>query len=87
MKALYRPLSLLCSVGGGLLASTMLKKFWRRVTGGSKAPKATDRTFPAWQVVAAAAAQGAVVGAVKAAVDRAGAVGYEKVTGAWPGNE
>ena len=42
MKALYRPLSLLCSVGGGLLASTMLKKFWRRVTGGSKAPKAVE---------------------------------------------
>ncbi|EHR60245.1 DUF4235 domain-containing protein [Saccharomonospora cyanea] len=87
MKVLYRPLSLLVSVGGGLLASAVFRQLWRRVTGDSRAPKATDRNFKAWQVVAAAAAQGAVVGAVKAAVDRAGAAGYEKATGAWPGNE
>ncbi|CAM2843004.1 DUF4235 domain-containing protein [Saccharomonospora xinjiangensis] len=87
MKALYRPLSLVVSVGGGLLASAVFRQVWRRLTGEDRAPRATDRTFSAWQVVAAAAAQGAVVGAVKAAVDRAGAAGYEKATGAWPGNE
>lgn len=87
MKALYRPLSLLVSVAGGVLASAVFGQAWRRVTGESKAPKATDRSFKAWQVVVAAAAQGAVMGAVKAAVDRAGAAGYEKATGAWPGDE
>lgn len=87
MKTLYRPLSLLVSVGGGLLASTVFKQVWRRATGVDKAPKATDHRVKAWQVVAGAAAQGAIVGAVKAAVDRAGAVGYHRATGAWPGDE
>ncbi|WP_298178570.1 DUF4235 domain-containing protein [Saccharomonospora sp.] len=87
MKALYRPLSLMVSVGGGLLASAVFRQVWRRATGEKKPPKATDRTFTAWQVVAAAAAQGAIMGAVKAAVDRAGAASYEKVIGAWPGKK
>ncbi|EHK89276.1 DUF4235 domain-containing protein [Saccharomonospora azurea] len=87
MKALYRPLSLIVSVGGGLLSSAVFKQVWKRVTGEKRTPKATDRGFTAWQVVGAAALQGAIVGAVKAAVDRAGAAGYEKATGAWPGNE
>ncbi|WP_197320342.1 DUF4235 domain-containing protein [Saccharomonospora sp. NB11] len=87
MKALYRPLSLIVSFGGALLSSAMFRQVWKRVTGDSKAPKPTDRRFTAWQVVAAAAAQGAIAGAVRAAVDRAGAAGYEKATGAWPGNE
>lgn len=87
MKALYRPLSLAVSVVGGMLSSAVFKRVWRRVGGESKAPRATDRKFKAWQVVAAAAAQGAIVGAVRAAVDRAGAAGYEKATGAWPGDE
>lgn len=87
MKALYRPLSLMVSIAGGLLSSAVFKQVWRRVSGDAKAPKASDRKFSMWQVVAAAAAQGAIVGAVKAAVDRAGAAGYEKATGAWPGDE
>jgi hypothetical protein len=35
-------------------------------------------------VVIAAAVQGAIFGAVKAATERAGAVGYRKATGDWP---
>ncbi|OQO89741.1 DUF4235 domain-containing protein [Saccharomonospora piscinae] len=87
MKGLYRPLSLAVSVGGGLLASAAFRQVWRRATGDTQAPKATDRTFKTWQVVVAAAAQGAIMGAVRAAVDRAGAASYEKATGAWPGKE
>ncbi|MFF5990597.1 DUF4235 domain-containing protein [Prauserella flavalba] len=87
MKALYKPLSLVVSTGGALLASTVFKQVWQRVSGESDAPDATDRKYALWQVVAAAAVQGAIFGAVKAAVDRAGAAGYEKATGAWPGDE
>lgn len=87
MKALYRPLSMIVSTVGALLASTVFKQVWKRVAGAPDAPNATDRKFTLGQVVFAAAVQGAIVGAVKAAVDRAGAAGYEKATGAWPGEE
>ena len=37
------------------------------------------------EVTAAAAAQGAVYGGVKALIDRAGATGFARLTGSWPG--
>jgi hypothetical protein len=83
-KVLYKPLSLVISAAGGVLASLAFKQVWKRVTGDEDAPNATDRQYNWRQVVLAAAAQGAIFGAVKAATDRAGAVGYKKATGDWP---
>lgn len=81
---LYKPLSWAVSAAGGVLASLAFKQVWKRVTGNDEAPSATDRDFGWSQVIIAAAAQGAIFGAVKAATDRAGAVGYRKATGDWP---
>ncbi|WP_307849422.1 DUF4235 domain-containing protein [Qaidamihabitans albus] len=86
MKVLYRPLSMAVSAAGGVLAGVVFKQVWRRVTGEPDAPSATDRGYGWRHVVLAAALQGAVFGAVKAAVDRASATGYEKATGDWPGD-
>jgi len=83
-KILYKPLSLIVSALGGVLASFAFSQMWKRVTGHEEAPKATDRNYSWRGVVLAAAAQGAVFGAVKAATDRATAVGYRKATGDWP---
>jgi hypothetical protein len=49
------------------------------------APKATDARKGWGEVIAAATVKGAAFGGVKAAVDRAGATGFQRVTGAWPG--
>jgi hypothetical protein len=38
------------------------------------------------EVVLAAAIQGAIFAATKAAIDRAGAQGFKQLTGAWPGD-
>ncbi|MFD8494536.1 DUF4235 domain-containing protein [Amycolatopsis sp. NPDC059657] len=81
---LYKPLSLVVSGLGGVLASMAFKQIWKRVSGEEEAPNATDRDFGWGQVIIAAAAQGAIFGAVKAATDRAGAIGYKKATGDWP---
>jgi hypothetical protein len=87
MKLLYKPLGTLVGVTGGLLAAAAFKQVWRRVGHADEAPSATDhqRSWP--EVLLAATLQGAVFGVVKAAVDRAGAVGYERLTGVWPGND
>ncbi|PRX48617.1 uncharacterized protein DUF4235 [Prauserella shujinwangii] len=87
MKVLYRPLSTLAGIAGGLLASAMFKRVWRKATGEEDAPKATDRDYGWREILVAAAVQGAIYGAVKAAVDRAGAAGYERATGDWPGDD
>jgi uncharacterized oligopeptide transporter (OPT) family protein len=81
LKLIYRPLSLLISVLGGLLASTLFKRVWKLASGEDEAPEATSPDHSTGQVLAAALLQGALFGVVKAAVDRAGAKGYRKLTG------
>ena len=55
-----------------------------RVASDDDAPNATDEDRGWGEVLTAAALQGAIFAAVKAAVDRAGATGMRRVTGRWP---
>ncbi|RLK54283.1 DUF4235 domain-containing protein [Actinokineospora cianjurensis] len=81
MRLLYRPLSLLVSVLGGLLAGVLFKRVWRGVSGDDEAPEATSPDHSTREVLLAALLQGAIFGVVKAGVDRAGAKGFRKLTG------
>ncbi|SEF23220.1 Protein of unknown function [Amycolatopsis pretoriensis] len=83
-KALYKPLSWVVGALGGILAGQVFKQVWKRVAGEEDAPDATDRDYTWQQVIIAAAVQGAIFAAVKAATERAGAIGYQKATGDWP---
>jgi hypothetical protein len=86
MKLLYKPFGTLAGVMSGLVAGAIFKRIWRIVAQEEFAPTAKDK-YRSWaEVVSASAVQGAVFGAVKAAVDRAGATGYARLTGVWPGN-
>ena len=85
-KVLYRPLGLLFSVLGGILASVTFKQIWKRVAHEEEAPKAKESEFGWREILPAAAVQGAIFGLVKAAVDRGGAKGFERLTGVWPGD-
>lgn len=84
-RVVYKPLGLIVSVLGGIVAGALFKRIWKAVAHEEEAPKATDERRGWGEVVAASAAQGAVFGGVKAVVDRAGATGFAKLTGAWPG--
>jgi len=87
MKLIYRPLSMLASVLGGLAASMVFKKLWKAIAHEEDAPTA-DQPDRSWKEVASAAAlQGAVAGGVKAIVDRGALKGFEKATGVWAGEE
>ena len=71
---------------GGLLGAVIFKQVWKRIAGEDDAPQATEREHSWAEVLPAAALQGAVFAFVKAAVDRGGAKGFEKLTGVWPGD-
>jgi hypothetical protein len=86
MKLLYKPFGLLVSVLGGILAGSLFRQLWRLLARESEAPAAKDQDRTWREVIAAAAIQGAVFGGVKALIDRAGATGFERVTGTWPGD-
>ncbi|MFC6093495.1 DUF4235 domain-containing protein [Saccharothrix lopnurensis] len=85
-KLLYRPLGLLFGVLGGAAASAVFGQVWKVITGTKEAPTATQRDRGWGEVLLAAAVQGAIFGVVRAAIDRGGAAGYEKVVGEWPGD-
>lgn len=85
-RVVYKPFGLLFSVLGGIVAGAIFKRVWRAAADEEEAPKATDRRRGWGEILTAAAAQGAVFGGVKALIDRAGATGFARVTGAWPGD-
>ena len=85
IKLLYKPLGLLASVLGGLLAGVIFKRIWKLAAHEDDAPKATDARRGWGEILSAAALHGAVYAVVRAAVDRSAAEGTRKLTGVWPG--
>jgi hypothetical protein len=83
-KVAYKPLATAASVVGGILAGRIFHAIWKKVTDEEEAPRATERDRSWSEIVTAAALQGAIFGAVKAAFDRAGAKSFERATGTWP---
>jgi hypothetical protein len=87
MKLLYKPVSLLAGILGGLMADVIFRRLWKITPGDDEAPKATDARRRWHEILLAAALQGAIFATVRAAVDRSAAVGTHKLTGFWPGDE
>ncbi len=86
-KVLYKPIGMVVSVIGGLIASVLFKRMWKLIAHDDETPAATQRRRTWTEVLAAAALQGAIFGLVKALMDRAGATGFARATGAWPGDD
>jgi hypothetical protein len=86
-KLAYRSASALSGMAGGFLSSLIFKQVWKLVAGKDDAPEATSKEYGWTEILVAAAIQGAIFGVVKAAIDRAGAEGFENVTGTWPGKD
>lgn len=85
MNKLYRALSMLTSIlGARALANAALARVWA-VAGDTDEPPKTQSPDYRWkQVLIAAAIQGVIYGVIKAAIERVGAQGYQKLTGSWP---
>ena len=82
----YRPIGLLTGVAAGAISGAVFKQIWKRVADAEDAPQALESEYPMRQVVLAAALQGAIFAATKAAIERAGARTFTKLTGTWPGD-
>jgi hypothetical protein len=87
IKIVYKPVSLLISVLGGVLAGAIFKRVWKLAAGEDEAPSATDAQRGWREILIAATLQGAIFALVKATVDRGTAEGTRKLTGVWPGDD
>jgi predicted metal-dependent enzyme (double-stranded beta helix superfamily) len=83
-KIAYKPVGLLLGIAAGVVAGAVFKQVWKLAGHDDDAPNATDPDRGWGEILAAAALQGAIFAVVKAAVDRAGAKGVERLTGDWP---
>lgn len=87
-KVLYRPVGLIGSVAGGLLAGMIFKQVWRRIAPGDRPdpPGSLETDYPLKQVLLAAGLEGAIYSLVKALIDRGGARVFQQWSGEWPGD-
>jgi hypothetical protein len=84
MKLLYKPFGIVLGLLAGLLAKKVFETVWG-VIDDEEPPKPTTRDADWPKVLAAAAVQGVTFKVTRAAVDRAGAKGWDHLFGVWPG--
>ncbi len=70
-KLVSKPVTIVTSMLAGMVAGVIFKHVWKLAAGQDEAPDATDPDHGWTEVIAAAALEGAIFGAVKAAVQRA----------------
>jgi hypothetical protein len=85
-KLAYRPVGLVAGVVAGAISGAIFKQIWKLVAKEDDAPTALQSEYRMREVVLAAAIQGAIFAATKAAIERVGARGFKELTGAWPGD-
>ena len=87
-KILYRPVGMITSLIGGLLASLLFRQVWEHVRPGdhSDPPTPLESEYDLKEVVLAAVLQGAIFAGVRAVIDRQGAKAFQRATGEWPGS-
>ncbi|NSC22469.1 DUF4235 domain-containing protein [Streptomyces albus subsp. chlorinus] len=84
VKLAYKPVGMLLGAAGGALSGAVFKQIWKATGHEENAPGATDQERGWREILLAAALQGAIFAAVKAAVDRSGATTVHRLTGTWP---
>lgn len=87
IRVLYKPVALLLGIAGSVVARQVFQRVWQK-TAHEPEPPAPEEPRSGWKKVAlAAAAQGAILEAVKALAKRGGAAGFARLTGSWPGSK
>jgi hypothetical protein len=86
MKLIYKPFGIVLGLMAGLVSKRLFDALWG-VIDEEEPPKATTRDTNWTRVLLAAAVQGATFKATRAAVDRAGARGWNHLFGVWPGEK
>jgi len=84
-KLFYKPFAILLGVLAGRIAGKIFTRVWELTTYEGASPSATDRDRGWGEIAVASVIRGAVFSGVRALVDRAGASGFEHLTGRWPG--
>jgi len=85
-KLVYRPIGLIGSLVASSIAASLFQLVWKKVAHADDAPTAMQSEYRMREILVASALRGALVAVTKAVISRAGARGFTKLTGSWPGD-
>jgi hypothetical protein len=86
MKLIYKPFGIVVGLLAGMLGRSLFSQVWGHIDD-QEAPGPTTRDVPWAKLLVVAAIQGMIFQSVKVFVNRAGAKGFEHLTGYWPGEK
>ena len=86
MSAIYKPIGLIMGILSGLLSKRIFNFVWTKIDDEDP-PKATTQETSWAKLLSSAAVQGVIFKMTRVVVDRYGAVGFNYLTGVWPGEK
>ena len=86
MALIYKPIGIFLGLVAALLGKRVFNFIWSKVDEEDP-PKATTRDTTMAKLITASAVQGIVFKVTRVLVDRAGAKGWSRLTGSWPGEK
>ena len=86
MGLLFRPVSIVGGLLGGLIATKIFEFIWGRFAD-EEAPEPEHREIQWWKLLLAMTIEGAIFRAVRGLIDRGTRVAFLRSTGTWPGEE
>ena len=86
MKLLYKPIGLILGILSGLIGKKLFDFVWTKIDD-EEPPEGTTQQADWSKILAAAALQGMIFKSTRVIVDRYGAVGWNYLTGSWPGEK
>jgi hypothetical protein len=86
MKLIYKPFGIILGILAGFVSKKLFEAVWG-IFDNEEPPKPTTQQTSWPKVIGAAAMEGVAFKVTRAAVDRAGAKGFARVTGFWPGEK
>jgi hypothetical protein len=86
MGVIYKPFGVMFGLLAGLLGKKLFEFVWTKIDD-EEPPEATTHETTWRRLLIVAAIQGVIFRVTRYAVDRAGAFGFQYLTGFWPGEE
>ena len=86
MKFLFLPISVLGGILAGLIGTKIFERLWKLVDD-EEPPDAEHRDISYAKLALALVLEGAIFRLIRGFFDNGARHGFEKLTGAWPGEE
>ena len=86
MGVIYKPFGIILGLLGGLVGKKLFDFVWTKIDD-EEPPKATTEETSWPRLLAVATVQGVIFRVTRFVIDRYGAIGFNYLTGIWPGEK